>query len=96
MQKTKTLITLCACADWFETSLYAHAKLYFVLVTGSIGLFMVRLETSIYKDPITTVIRGGEKYETIIYVIDHSSTSYVMCMSIQYTGKTMADKEGIA
>ena len=33
--KTKTLIRLCGCADWFEFSLYSHASLCLMLDTGS-------------------------------------------------------------
>ena len=34
-QKTKTLISLLGCSDWFEYSLYAYANLYAILDTGS-------------------------------------------------------------
>ena len=34
--KTKTLIRLWGCADWFQSSLYVHANLYLKLGTGSI------------------------------------------------------------
>ena len=34
-QKTQTLITLCGCADWFESSLYKHRNLYLMRNTGS-------------------------------------------------------------
>ena len=33
--KTKTLIRLLGCAEWFESSLYSHANLYLMLDTGS-------------------------------------------------------------
>ena len=33
--KTKTLIRLCGCTDWFQSSLYAHSKLYLILGSGS-------------------------------------------------------------
>ena len=38
-QKTKTLIRLCRCGDWFEALLYTHASLYLMLDTGSFCVF---------------------------------------------------------